>query len=66
MKREEMIKRGLDQRKVWDMVIVGGGATGVGRGDGHAVARRHGGGRGADFCSPPDSAKAKTRLMADR
>ena len=30
MKREEMIKRGLDQRKVWDMVIVGGGATGVG------------------------------------
>ena len=30
MKREEMLKRGLHQRKVWDMVIVGGGATGVG------------------------------------
>jgi glycerol-3-phosphate dehydrogenase len=30
MKREEMLGRGLHQRKVWDMVIVGGGATGVG------------------------------------
>ena len=30
MKREEMLKRGLHQHKVWDMVIVGGGATGVG------------------------------------
>ncbi len=30
MKREVMLERGLHQRKVWDMVIVGGGATGVG------------------------------------
>ncbi|MEI8020946.1 MAG: glycerol-3-phosphate dehydrogenase/oxidase [Schlesneria sp.] len=30
MKRDDMLKRGLHQRKVWDMVIVGGGATGVG------------------------------------
>ena len=30
MKRDEMLKRGLHQRKVWDMVVVGGGATGVG------------------------------------
>jgi len=30
MKREEMLQRGLYQRKVWDMVIIGGGATGVG------------------------------------
>jgi glycerol-3-phosphate dehydrogenase len=30
MKREKMIQRGLAQRGPWDMVIVGGGATGVG------------------------------------
>lgn len=30
MNREKMIQRGLAQRGPWDMVIVGGGATGVG------------------------------------
>ena len=30
MKREKMIQRGLAQRGPWDMVIIGGGATGVG------------------------------------
>jgi glycerol-3-phosphate dehydrogenase len=28
--RPEMIRRGAARRKPWDMVIVGGGATGVG------------------------------------
>ena len=30
MKREKMIQRGLAQRGPWDMLIIGGGATGVG------------------------------------
>ncbi|HQR07376.1 MAG TPA: glycerol-3-phosphate dehydrogenase/oxidase [Gemmatales bacterium] len=30
MNRDKMIERGLSQRGPWDMVIVGGGATGVG------------------------------------
>src|SRR5436190_11481522 len=30
MKRPEMLRRALDRRGPWDMVVVGGGATGVG------------------------------------
>jgi glycerol-3-phosphate dehydrogenase len=30
MNRDEMLRRALSQRQPWDMVIVGGGATGVG------------------------------------
>lgn len=30
MKRQEMLTRASDQNKVWDMVVIGGGATGVG------------------------------------
>src|SRR5436190_23362877 len=30
MKRPEMLRRALDRRGPWDMVVIGGGATGVG------------------------------------
>ena len=30
MKREELIKKVSDESKVWDMVVIGGGATGLG------------------------------------
>ena len=30
MNREEMISRILDRTEPWDMLVVGGGATGVG------------------------------------
>ena len=30
MNREEMISRILDRTEAWDMLVVGGGATGVG------------------------------------
>ena len=30
MNREEMISRFLDRTEPWDMLVVGGGATGVG------------------------------------
>ncbi len=30
MKREELIKKVSEESKVWDMVVIGGGATGLG------------------------------------
>lgn len=30
MNREEMLRRALDRRKPWDLVVIGGGATGIG------------------------------------
>ena len=30
MNRDEMLERLLGEREAWDMVVVGGGATGVG------------------------------------
>ncbi|MCK5345965.1 MAG: FAD-dependent oxidoreductase, partial [Candidatus Heimdallarchaeota archaeon] len=30
MTREDMIQRILDRKEIWDFIIIGGGATGVG------------------------------------